>query len=261
MNNYLDLLSQVGITLDPCDIDIDELTPEPVLPSTPHHYNKAGRAIFTSSQLEWANPEDFGFTADYEVVEEEHTAHPLALNWADECYLQKKRAVHHYCRQERFRFTLSQLMGSTVRDIPAIVLSKIPKSITRIPKARLWYSIRQILKKHGWRLYYNRIPAIISALNLVNFRTSSTSAFIRIIQDFERMHRIFKKIKTSLGRTYFPNLRYVAVRLMEKHNIVLPFLIPRTLTVKKQQSLDLMYTKIWNAIADEEAQEIEDFFK
>jgi hypothetical protein len=260
MNPYFEMLSQMGVSIDPCEWEPDMVeSVSPVLPNKPHHYTASGRAVFTSEQLSWARPDDFGFFDEYEVIEEEHSSHPLALNWVDERNLIKRRPVHRYSREERFKFTLAQLMGCS-GDVPDHVLAAMPKSLYALDQDHLWEEVRRILKQHGWRLYYNRIPAILARLHLVPRSPSSTCTFQRIMEDFHRMHRVFSEIKQRLGRIYFPNLRYVAVRLMERHRIRLPFTIPKTRTFKKQESLDTIYDTIWTFIIDQDAQDVEDFF-
>lgn len=74
------------------------------------------------------------------------------------------------------------------------------------------------------------------------------------------MHQVFPEIKQKLGRAYFPNLRYVAVRLMEKHGIKLSFTIPPTRTLKKQESLDQIFDTIWDYILEKDTRELEDYF-
>lgn len=260
MNPYFDMLGQMGISIDPCEWEPDMVrSTSPTLPNRPHHYSKTGRAVFTSDQLGWANPEDFGFFDEYEVVEEEHSSHPLALNWSDEINLVKRRPVHRYSREDRFKFTLAQLMGCS-GEVPDAVIQAMPYELCLMDQDRLWEEVRRILKTNGWRLYYNRIPAILARLHLVPRSPSSTGTFQRIMEDFKRMHHVFSTIKKSLGRVYFPNLRYVAVRLMERHHIHLPFNIPKTRTFKKQESLDHIYEKIWTFIIDQDAQDVEDFF-
>jgi hypothetical protein len=217
---------------------------------------------------------------EYEVISDPLTDQPPSLNWSDELNIVKRRPIHRYSREERFKFTLAQLMGCS-GDIPnkpegrhkydllfrkrvpvfwSQVEKAMPSDLKFLGKRALWESIRNVLKQNGWRLYYNRIPSIMARLGLIKHKSSHTRTFQKIMQDFQRMDRVFGELRGVLGRTYFPNLRYVAVRLMERHRIQLAFTIPRTRTLKKQESLDKMYDTLWEYIIDKDAQEIEDFF-
>ena len=50
--------------------------------------------------------------------------------------------------------------------------------------------------------------------------------------------------------------RYVAVRLMAKHGVALPYTIPATLTPAKTAALNDDFEKIWAFIMDRECAEL-----
>lgn len=217
-------------------------------PSTPHHFNENGRAVFTSRQLEWGLPEHFGWEGEYEVQD---LGLDYAMNWQDEC-IHRPRAIHHYSRIDRFKFTLGQLLGCN-GDVPPEVLALMPAALQYVSRSEIWVTVRQILKRAGLRLYYNRIPAILAKLGLVRF--SGQDKYQAIMADFIKMHNVFSAIKKQMHRVYFPNLRYVAVRLIAKHNLVLPYEIPPTLTPAKTISLSRDFDKIWEFIHEREEEE------
>lgn len=227
-------------------------------PSTPHHFAPDGKAVFTSLQLEWGLPEHFGWTQEYEVQD---LGPDFALNWSDEI-THRRRAIHHYSRLDRFKATLGQLMGCT-GDVPPKVLALMPPALKYVGKDELWLTVRQILKKAKMRLYYNRIPAILAGIGLISF-SKSLDRYQAIMEDFARMHNVFSAVKKRLKRAYFPNLRYVAVRLMAKHGVVLPYTIPATLTPAKAVVLAKDFEAIWEFISDKECDaltaEMEEFF-
>lgn len=245
-----------------------------IFPTEPKSYTKAGKAVFTSSQLEWGYPEDFGWNKEYEVVEEEHSSHPLGLNYDDEVQLQKRRPVHRYCRRERFKTVLAQLMGYTgftiskkeSRDndekIPIKIKDILPRNIKYTPKSQMWETVREVLKENNYHIYYNRIPAILSGLAMLDYRQGRNAGkFAKIMDDFERMHKVFYEIRLGLKRKYFPSLRYVALRLMDKHGVVMPLKIPLTRTTQKRIELAIIYKTIWDYITNQEALEILRFFE
>jgi hypothetical protein len=219
------------------------------LPDTPHHFASDGKAVFTSIQLEWGLPEHFGWTEGYEVQD---LGPDFALNWADEGQA-RRRAVHHYSRIDRFKFTLGQLLGCT-GEVPPEVFDLMPAALKYVGKDELWVTVRQILKKAGLRIYYNRIPAILAGLGMIRF-TGTGDKYQAIMADFVKMHNVFSAIKTKVKRVYFPNLRYVAVRLMAKHGVVLPYTIPATLTPAKTVALAKDFDEIWAFIIDRDCDE------
>jgi hypothetical protein len=227
-------------------------------PSTPHHFNCEGKAVFTSRQLEWGLPEHFGWDEEYEVQD---LGPSYALNWSDE-FAMRRRPVHHYSRIDRFKFTLAQLLGCA-GEVPKTILHLMPTNLKYVSREDVWVTVRQILKTNNLRLYYNRIPAILAGLGLISFKNIGDK-FNMIMKDFERMHHVFRAIKKQVNREYFPNLRYVAVRLIKKHAIELPYVIPPTLTVIKTRQLDIDFDKIWGFIferdCDEFTAEMEQFF-
>ena len=254
--HHADLLLSLGIPVAEEEIRCATPTPSsPILPYRPHHYDAQGMAIFTSEQIHWADPGIFGFHDDYLVVEEEETTHPLALNYADEVNLPRRRPVHKYHRHERFRFILGQLMGCSGHVPKQVLKAMDADALARLPADQVWDAVRSILKTHNWRIYYNRIPAILAGLGLSRFKFSETSKFQDILHDFDLMDKIFDSIKSQLGRTYFPNLRFIAVKLMRRHGLQPIIPIPLARTLRKMQGLEQVYTTIWQAIEEKQMNE------
>lgn len=256
---YADLLADIGI-VTPTDDIISEIprSISPRLPHQPVYYDKDGIAVFTSQQLSWARPEDFGFHDEYLVIEEEETTHPLALNWEDEQNCPRKRPVHRYSRKDRFKFILGQLMGCSGHVPPQVLQAMNIEKLQDLPEDAVWEEVRSVLKLNNWRIYYNRIPAILAGLGLHSFKYSSTKTFQDIMHDFELMDRIYASLKHRFGRSYFPNLRFTAVKLMQRHGVKLPFSIPLARTARKLEALEHIYNQIWQAI---EQKQWDDFFK
>ncbi len=109
MEIYLSLLSEIGINetaeawkeanqISDTDDDTDSNDGVELMPSKPYDYRDDGMPVFLDSQLEWFDPEIAGFF-QYEVIENSQCK--LALEWADEQLLVKKR-IHFYNRKDRF---------------------------------------------------------------------------------------------------------------------------------------------------------------
>ena len=246
MNPFVQLLLEVGICVDPAEFDQE---PEPVTPppsprlaNEPHHYD-GDTPVFTMDQIMESQPEQFGYT-DYLVIDGQPT---YALNWADEQMIEKRRPIHRYCRKERFKFTLCQLLGCTGRISKEVFdhFSKI--NFTQLPKHLIWNFIRFELKRNGWKIY-NRIPGLIGELGMTRPRMTNSRMYRTILQDFEQMHLVWPLVKAKFNRKYFPNLRYTALKLMAKSGMKPVIEIPLTRTARKQVLLDEIYTEMWTEI-------------
>jgi hypothetical protein len=95
-----------------------------------------------------------------------------------------------------------------------------------------WESVRKVLKQHKIARLYNQIPLIIRKLgfgNCIEFENFHSS-YIAILKDFNHLHYKFN-LKKGTDRRYFPNLRFVALKLIEKHGgefkIEIPFIRTR----------------------------------
>ena len=249
MNPFVQLLLEVGICVDPSEFEDEKIpTPpsSPILANRPHHYD-GNVPVFTLDQITNSEPEQFGFE-NYLVVD---CQPDYALNWEDEQNLQKKRPVHRYCRKERFRFTLCQLLGSSGRISPQICEHFKNMDLQDIPRNQLWNFLRSELKKKGWKIY-NRIPGLVGEIGRSKARMTNMKAYQQILDDFEKMHIAWPDIKSEFDRKYFPNLRYVALKLMAKAGIEPVIEIPLTRTPRKQILLDEIYEKMWVEINKDE---------
>jgi len=172
------------------------------------------------------------------------------LDYEQECRLRsiKRRPVHRYCRVTRFAFVLGQLLGLAGK-VPDIV-----KHVCRVPFDRLgdvdpskvWNIVRRQLKDMRMQLYYNRIPAILAHPPIRAHLPWYTPPRVhdghrRVMRDFQLLHRAFDEIRPYLKRSYFPNMRYVALRLMERHDLLPPYAIPFARTARKRRSLGLLF--------------------
>jgi Poxvirus Late Transcription Factor VLTF3 like len=110
----------------------------------------------------------------------------------------------------------------------------------------MWNEVRKILKHFKWRIYYNRIPFIVHQLtrkNSVSW-TKSYDQYQEIITDFKRICYVFDQKREELKRKYFPNMRFIALKLLEKHGVKLEYNIPFTRTSRKRKDLEY----IWNIL-------------
>lgn len=154
------------------------------------------------------------------------------------------RPVHRYCRVTRFEFVLRNLMGMS--KVPSHVIEHVMYEIgiSRIRSPdRVWRHVRSILKSKKWTIYYNRIPSILFSIH----GSGDVQKYKYCLRDFYALHSAFDNL--YVGRVYFPSMRYIALRLMSKHEC-LPrgYVIPHALTTRKKRELDVIYDELWEWI-------------
>lgn len=150
---------------------------------------------------------------------------------------QKCRPIHRYNRLERFKNTLDQLLGCRGR-----ISDEIMEMMQGVPGT--WESIRKILKREKIRKLYNQIPLILRKLgfgNCIEFQDFHKS-YVDILKEFNTLHYKFNLKKE--GRKYFPNLRFVALTLIEKHGGEFKIKIPFIRTKRKLGPLNQLINEI-----------------
>jgi hypothetical protein len=154
------------------------------------------------------------------------TSWPTEYGYKEEIEAKQKcRPIHRYNRLERFKNTLDQLLGcrGNISDEIMLLMDGVGFS---------WEKIRRILKQNKLPKLYNQIPLIIRKLgfgNCIEFENFHKS-YIGILKEFNQIHYNFN-LKKGDKRKYFPNLRFVALKLIEKYggkfNLKIPFIRTR----------------------------------
>jgi hypothetical protein len=227
------------------EIDIKDFTPvlhKETRGFKPHRM-EGPIPVFTSEQInDYGPPELYGFT-NYQVIELECTAHPRVADYQFERDRERPRPIHRYNRIERFEFILAQLLGRR-GDIPDTVMGMM--HYLNKDKDKVWNSARSILKHYKQRKYYNRIPTIFLKLGLGPLfewdRTQIT--YDKILCDFKILHNVFEycQKRKKWNRKYFPSLRFVAVKLLEKYGATCQFKVDFIRTKRKRKALG----DLWN---------------
>lgn len=203
----------------------------------PFRMDEDGVAVFTSNQIEdMGFPEWYGFEV-YRVIETRECLKLVTDFKMEQEYY--KRPKHRYCRRKRFQTTLANLLNDKGK-VPAHVVELVREEM--FPNREIWDEVRAVLKEHKLRIYYNRIPFIIQQLE----KRSSTQPvksvqYSNIMTQFDQFCFWFDQHKQKLGRTYFPNMRFIALKMMEQNGIVLNYEIPFTRTLRKRKDLE----QIW----------------
>ena len=134
-------------------------------------------------------------------------------------------------------------------------------NLNDVPRDKIWEHVRDILKKHKLAKYYNRIPAILGMAGYDRGTcTVPKDAYNRILCDFDRLAKAFNDIKEDVGRKYFPSLRYIALKLMARHEVKTDWPITGMRTMHKKNALDKIYNLMWEAVNKREDAELEAFF-
>ena len=230
------LLSDFGLEVDIKDF-VTHQESAPPKRFTPHRM-EGTTPVFTSEQLnDYGPPELYGYD-NYEVIELEATAHPPVVDFQFMRDRERPRPIHRYNRVERFEFILAQLLGRR-GDVPP----KVMQMMCYIEKEKdtVWNSIRATLKHYKQRKYYNRIPTIMFQMGLgsVFQWDRSQTTYDKIVNDFKTLHNVFEycQKRKKWNRKYFPSLRFVAVKLLERYGATCQFKIDFIRTKRKRKAL------------------------
>ena len=76
------------------------------------------------------------------------------------------------------------------------------------------------------------------------FNCPNVNVHEAIIADFKYLQHVFEtsKKREAWSRKYFPSLKFIAVKLLEKHGIKCNFDIPFIRTKRKQKALDIVWS-------------------
>jgi len=218
----------------------------------PFRVDPDGTEVYTTDQVDvYGLPNSLRFY----VIETPEYAHPVQQEWFN---IPEPKPVHRYCRLLRFKTTLYQLLGSTgfktgrSNDLVDTVLQELPCSISYTPPCMLWEEIRKVLKKLKLHIFYNRIPVIANTLKLITHPRVSHKVMGEIIESFKKMSDAFDEIKHTLNRTYFPSMRFMALRLCQEYNVKLNIAIPFCRTIPRYTALHELYDKLMCKVAENE---------
>lgn len=191
-----------------------------------------GTPFFYTSQIDdYGLPELFGYS-EYMVVDDTTTHFVLDYEMEQE---RRLRPVHRYNRSERFNYILGQLMGYR-GELDDDTLDTI---ISLAQEPYTWESIRTSMKNQNLAKFYNRIPYVLRYLRkdrLVQITDKQT--YQKVVNDFKTIETAFNENKGYLGRKYFPSLRFIALKLLQRHGAVVDIPLMRNKkTLEQMQDL------------------------
>lgn len=197
-----------------------------------------GVPIYTHQQIDdFGFPEWFGVEV-YRVIET-RACIPLQTDFS--LHQQSSvRPIHRYCRKKRFHATLYKLLNDRGR-VPEKVIQLVQENM--FPNRPIWNEIRTVLKENNLRLYYNRIPFIIQAITLQPpTKPINAEQYRNMLSDFDCFCSYFEQNKVDFKRTYFPSMRFVALKLMERWGVKCNYEIPFTQTFRKRKDLEILWS-------------------
>ncbi len=168
------------------------------------------------------------------------------------------KPIHRYSRVKRFETTLYQLLA--VRgNVPLELILEIRLCGYDHHPEYIWESIRSCLKelktvdvqkkhdiiRYKTKIFYNRIPCIIRELGHYELKIDfkDKAAFlVMIIEEFKRMSWAFDQL--SCDYTYFPNMRFICLKMLQYYGAGINFFIPIIRTKRKYKPLDDLWTKL-----------------
>lgn len=206
----------------------------------PHSFDQQGIPYFTNHQIEdYGMPEYFGYEK-YFIIESREKTFVTDYTMEQEGYFTK---VHRYDRIARFKATLLNLIGFRGK-VPEHVLSLV-KTFLKPDSADVWNDTRAILKHYKLRRYYDNIPIILQQLKIgTGFKKLKHDEVESIINDFKCLSDRFERTKKNYQRRYFPNIRFIALKLLDLHGFSAVYQIPFARTERKNKSLDDIWIEL-----------------
>jgi len=153
------------------------------------------------------------------------------------------RPIHRYSRLLRFRNTLNEIIGGR-SSVPNHVVNAM-EGCYDIDPTKVWDSIRHNLKFVKMTKYINMIPSILKRHGYDKSDFPNQDFVLEIERQFMCMCDNFKQLDSP--RRYFPNLRFVCVRLLELNGYDFQYTIPKIRTNRKIKPMeDILQTLLGN---------------
>jgi hypothetical protein len=201
-----------------------------------------GVFVYRRADVDLFGMPDLWGVYDYIVVSTEDDVAPQVMDWQ---MIQDRRGSlrppHRYNRVSRFRSLLNDFMGN--RNVPKEVVDLVRFWGLDESQADVFEGVRKVLKAYGFRKYYNSIPSIIWMLRGGRRRFESRIVE-QVMDDFIRMSHRFDRLESS-GRSYFPNLRYVLLELLELNGFEFGFDVVKIRTKRKRVVMENIFEELY----------------
>lgn len=196
-------------------------------------------AVFSNLDIDnYGMPEYYGY--DNYIVVESREANLVTDYKMERTY--DLIPIHRYSRLARFKTTLLRLVGEKTK-IPDYVITAC-RIYLKSDSKDLWNDTRKILKCYKWSKYYDFIPAILTKLGFCRMLKISAHKIDEILNDFKLLVEKFEQTKHLYKRRYFPNIRFIVLKLLEFHECLHDYPIPFARTERKLASLSLLWDNL-----------------
>lgn len=198
-------------------------------------------AVFSSRDIDdYGMPEYYGFE-NYIVIESREAI--LVSDFKME-HSYDLVPIHRYSRLARFKSTLLKLVGEK-SNVPSHIILAC-KTYLKPNSKDLWNDTRKILKCYKWSMYYDYIPSILYTLGHCPMLKISAKKIEEILNDYKLLVERFEHSKHLFKRRYFPNIRFIVLKLLEHHGCLHDYPIPFVRTERKLVSLSLLWDQLIN---------------
>lgn len=189
---------------------------------------------YSSSDIELYGLPDYYGIWQYMVIETRETSWPLVHDYAP--IMSGPR--HLYDRIERFDTIVRYLCGG----------GKVPEHVVEFIEDNLWdnnpqtmfTSVQALLRKKKWGRFTNRIPTILENFGYrpVIIRPRGGILVSDVLLKFREMSLKFDQQPKTPEWKYFPNMRYVALRLLQMNGVTFNYTLPLIKTASKVAVLE-----------------------
>jgi hypothetical protein len=203
----------------------------------PFKYDPDGVPVFSNLDIDdYGFPELYGFES-YRVVESREAVMVTDYKQEREYDIRTK---HRYSRLARFKVCLLNILGER-GGIQKHVLQMVRIYLKPESKDK-WNDTRKLLKHFKQRKYYDQIPFILKSLSFGRaFPQLTGDQLDAIITDFKCLSDRFDRQKCDYERRYFPNIRFIVLKLLELHGIKPNYPVPFVRTSRKLKSLHCLW--------------------
>jgi hypothetical protein len=182
-------------------------------------------AIFTTDQLDMYKEIPTKYSK-YLVVEG-MPEYETSFTYAKQSFLKK---IHRYDRFSRFKKTVYNLLGnSDLKNHISIASPEVIGPIITYVKddsSTAYVDCKKILKHYKQERFIEYIPALLQLAKkpwAIEYDPKQCSEMIqKVLADFKNIERkfIYHEYRKTQNRKYFINMKYLAIRLLERHGAV-----------------------------------------
>ncbi len=176
---------------------------------------------------DYGKPELYGVD-EYYVIDDVYTM--VLGSWKEEMlFYSNVRKIHHYDRLSRFKTILKCLFGGVYHDYSRLDFSQV-----NLDPDHVWISMRKLLKAQHATKYYNSIPILLQWIGYP--RRIKITNLNWVLKDFQKISWYFDS--RDWGCNYFPNMRFIALKLLIRHEADFEYRVPLLLTKRKLPVLE-----------------------